>query len=140
MNRSSGLLLALSSLPTPYGIGDMGPSAYRFVDKLKEAGQKYWQVLPLGVVDEFGCPYASFSAFGGEPLLLSPEKLVQDGLIKSELLNLFKFREAENPAVDYQKVRFSKYQLLRQAYLEAKSLGWQRESFKSFIQKNEGWS
>ncbi len=140
MNRSSGLLLALSSLPSPYGIGDMGPSAYSFVDRLKEAGQKYWQVLPLGVVDEFGCPYASFSAFGGEPLLLSPEKLVQDGLIKKELLSLYKFRELENNPVDYQKVRFSKYQLLRQAYLEAKNLKWQRESFKRFIQKTESWS
>jgi 4-alpha-glucanotransferase len=78
-NRFSGLLLHITSLPGPYGIGDLGPAAYAFVDKLQEAGQCLWQVLPLGPTGYGDSPYQSFSTFAGNELLISPEILKREG-------------------------------------------------------------
>ena len=74
--RSSGILLHPTSLPGPFGIGDLGPEAYRWVDFLAESGQGLWQILPLGPTGYGDSPYQCFSAFAGNPLLISPEKLV----------------------------------------------------------------
>ena len=79
--RSSGVLLHITSLPAPYGLGDLGPSAYRFVDQLNQAGQSWWQVLPLVPTTVGNSPYTSYSAFAGNPLLISPEQLVDDELL-----------------------------------------------------------
>jgi 4-alpha-glucanotransferase len=79
--RASGILLHPTSLPGPYGIGDLGPAAYRFVDFLSDAGQKVWQVLPLGPTGYGDSPYACHSAFAGNTLLISPEFLAEDGLL-----------------------------------------------------------
>lgn len=79
--RRSGILLHPTSLPGPFGIGDLGPEAYRFADFLAGAGQSLWQVLPLGPTGYGNSPYMSFSAFGGNPLLISPERLVDEGLL-----------------------------------------------------------
>ncbi|MFY9436387.1 MAG: 4-alpha-glucanotransferase [Limnochordia bacterium] len=88
--RKSGVLLHITSLPSPFGIGDLGPCAYRFVDFLKAAKQKLWQVLPLGPVEPFGSPYAPYSAFAGNPCLISPELLIEDQLLSpSELAEPF---------------------------------------------------
>ena len=78
--RGSGILLHLTSLPSGYGIGDLGPSAYRFADFLQETRQSYWQILPLNPTDAKydHSPYHSLSAFAGNPLLLSPECLVRE--------------------------------------------------------------
>ncbi len=81
MPRASGILLHPTSLPGPYGIGDLGPSAWRFAATLAEAGQSYWQILPLGPTGYGDSPYQTFSAFAGNPLLISPEALLDDGLI-----------------------------------------------------------
>src|ERR1041385_5561266 len=96
--RLSGILLHPTSLPGPYGIGDLGPEAYRFVDFLVTAGQSLWQVLPLGPTGYGDSPYACYSAFAGNTSLISPEQLGSDGLLDS----------APAPA--------SKTQLLRRAY------------------------
>jgi 4-alpha-glucanotransferase len=80
--RASGILLHPTSLPGPFGIGDLGPEAYKFVDFLVEAGQKLWQVLPLGPTGYGDSPYACYSAFAGNTLLISPEQLVDDGLLE----------------------------------------------------------
>ncbi len=79
--RLAGILLHPTSLPGPYGIGDLGPEAYRFLDWLASAGLAYWQVLPLGPTSFGDSPYQCFSAFAGNPLLVSPEFLVRDGLL-----------------------------------------------------------
>src|SRR5947209_9293983 len=79
--RSSGVLLHPSSLPGPYGIGDLGPAAYAWVDALDRARQTIWQVLPLGPTGYGDSPYQCFSAFAGNPSLISPDLLVQEGLL-----------------------------------------------------------
>ena len=86
MDRSSGILMAMSSLPSPYGIGTMGKCAYQFVDFLKAAGQKYWQLLPLGPTSYGDSPYQSFSTFAGNPYLIDLDLLVKDGLLKKKEL------------------------------------------------------
>ena len=79
--RLSGILLHPTSLPSPYGIGDLGSSAYEFVDFLVESGQHLWQILPLTHTGYGDSPYQSFSAFAGQPLLISPEHLKDLGLL-----------------------------------------------------------
>ena len=81
MTRSSGILLHPTSLPSAFGIGDLGPEAYKFVDFLAAAGQSLWQVLPLGPTGYGDSPYSSYSAFAGNTSLISPERLVQEGLL-----------------------------------------------------------
>lgn len=82
--RGSGILLHPTSLAGGFGIGDLGPEAYRFVDFLECAGQRYWQILPLGPTGYGDSPYQSFSAFAGNTLLISPDKLVEDGLLSGD--------------------------------------------------------
>ena len=90
--RYSGILLHPTSLPSPYGIGDMGKGAYDFVDFLEKSGQTLWQVLPLGPTGYGDSPYQSYSVFAGQTLLISPEKLVEQKLIsENELRNLPEF-------------------------------------------------
>jgi 4-alpha-glucanotransferase len=96
--RQFGVLLHPTSLPGPYGIGDIGPSAHRFLDWLKAAGASLWQVLPLGPTGYGDSPYQSFSAFAGNPYLISPELLVKDGLLSKA--------EAKPPAFPADKVDF----------------------------------
>lgn len=87
--RGSGLLLHITSLPGPYGIGELGPEAHRFVDFLAMSGQKYWQVLPLGPTGYGDSPYAAFSAFAGNPLLISLETFVKEGWFPASDLTTF---------------------------------------------------
>jgi 4-alpha-glucanotransferase len=85
-NRTAGVLLHVTSLPSDFGIGDLGPAARRWVDVLADAGQQRWQILPLGPPGPGGGPYGCLSAFAGNPLLVSPEQLRADGLLdKSDL-------------------------------------------------------
>src|SRR5829696_9162502 len=86
-NRSGGVLLHPTSLSGPYGIGDLGLQAYRFVDWLESTGCKLWQVLPLGPTGYGDSPYQCFSAFAGNPYLISPDFLLQDGLLTQDDLN-----------------------------------------------------
>ena len=81
MQRSAGILLPISSLPSPYGIGCFSQEAYNFVDWLKEAGQTYWQILPLGTTSYGDSPYQSFSAFAGNPYFISLDALVEEGVL-----------------------------------------------------------
>jgi 4-alpha-glucanotransferase len=84
--RASGVLLHLSSLPSRGGIGDLGPAAYAFADFLAAAKQQYWQVLPLSPTGFGNSPYSALSAFAGNPLFISIEKLVEDGWLSGDCL------------------------------------------------------
>jgi 4-alpha-glucanotransferase len=79
--RGAGILLPISSLPSPYGIGTLGKEAYQFVDWLADAKQKYWQVLPVGPTSFGDSPYQSFSAFAGNPYFIDLDLLIEEGLL-----------------------------------------------------------
>lgn len=112
--RASGVLLHPTSLPGRFGIGDLGPEAWRFVDFLESTGQSLWQVLPLGPTGYGDSPYQCFSAFAGNPLLISLELLVSDGLLaESDLAEVPDFPATQ---VDYGSVIDFKSRLLRRAY------------------------
>lgn len=85
--RKSGILLHITSLPNQFGIGDLGSSAYKFIDFLHISKQRLWQILPLGPTDFYGSPYAPYSAFAGNHYLISPEKLVAEGLLSEQDIN-----------------------------------------------------
>ena len=82
--RAAGVLLHVTSLPSPYGIGDLGPSAIAWVDRLAAAGQSWWQVLPLGPTGFGHSPYQALSSFAANPLVISPDRLIEDGLLTAK--------------------------------------------------------
>ncbi|HLY17850.1 MAG TPA: 4-alpha-glucanotransferase [Bryobacteraceae bacterium] len=131
--RSSGILLHPTSLPGRFGIGDLGPEAYGFIDFLADAGQKIWQVLPLGPTGYGDSPYQLFSAFAGNPLLISPDRLAEEGLLTSgEMARAPVYPAGE---VDYGSVIRFKFELLRAAYGR---FGAHAE-LESFRQENAAW-
>src|ERR1051325_10412747 len=81
--RASGVLLHVTSLPAPYGIGDVGPAAVKWIDRLHDAGQTWWQALPLGPTGYGNSPYQCLSSFAGNGLLISPDGLIEDGLLRA---------------------------------------------------------
>jgi len=111
--RASGLLLHVTSLPSPYGIGDVGPAAVAWVDRLHEAGQGWWQALPLGPTGYGDSPYQSLSSFAGNPLLISPDWLVEDGLLRASDCAGGSFSPT---TVDFDAVERFKYALLETAW------------------------
>lgn len=134
-SRSAGILLHPTSLSGPYGIGELGPEALRFVEFLKEAGQGLWQVLPLGPTGPEGSPYSAYSAFAGNPLLISTDRLVADGLLEPGQVPE---RTPPGP-VDYGAVDGSKKGMLRQAYENAKASGGPGKGFDRFREEERGW-
>ena len=115
MQRSSGVLMPMSSLPSPYGIGSMGKEAFRFVDFLKAAGQTYWQLLPLCPTGAGDSPYSSFSTFAGNPYFIDLDTLVKERLLKKAEVEAVDF--GKNPErVDYGKLNGGRAPLLRKAY------------------------
>ena len=118
-SRSSGILLHPTSLPGPWGIGDLGPSAYQFVDFLELAGQRLWQILPLGPTGYGDSPYQCFSAFAGNPLLISPDRLIDVGfLARDEVEAIVADYAVAFPldTVKYGTVIAFKYSLLQRSF------------------------
>lgn len=139
--RLSGILLHPTSFSSPYGIGDLGKEAYAFVDFLKEAGQRLWQILPLTHTGYGDSPYQSFSAFAGQPLLISPEHLVSMGFLKEEELTDCPAGDSEH--IDYGAIIPWKEQILSLAYrrFTAKKEN-DRElenSFRTFCEEQRFW-
>lgn len=134
--RRSGILLHPTSLPSAFGIGDLGQAAYTFVDKLAEANQTLWQILPLVPTDDGGSPYASCSAFAGNPLLISLEELAKDGLLTEE--DLDDARVEPSARVDYKKAAESKLPLLEKAFRNFKATE-KPEDYATFCEKNAFW-
>src|SRR5260370_28170068 len=132
----SGILLHPASLPGRFGIGDLGPVAFRLADFLWAAGQKLWQVLPLGPTGYGDSPYQCYSSVAGNPLLISPEMLEQDGLL--DAANLESAPVGPPDDIDYQAVVRYKLPLLRTAYRNfvARGSGAMRQAFREFWDKN----
>jgi 4-alpha-glucanotransferase len=147
--RSSGVLLHPTSLPGPHGVGDFGPEAYRFVDFLHSAGQKLWQVLPLNPTGYADSPFQCFSASAGNPLLISLERLVDEGLLSNDDLciddlrnvNLRNVASFPLECVDYGVVGGFKIPLLKKAASNffANASAENRRKFEEFCQSNAHW-
>ena len=137
--RSSGILLHPTSFPSRFGIGDLGLEAYRFIDFLKESHQQYWQVLPLGPTAYGNSPYMCYSAMAGNPLLISPEKLRDEGLLTEEdFANLPGFPEEK---VDFKDVVPVKIELLKKAYehFRANATPILQKEFEGFCDSKAYW-
>ena len=139
MNRSAGILLHPTSLPGKFGIGDIGPNAYRFIDFLKASGQTLWQIFPLGPTGYGDSPYQCFSAFAGNPLLISPELLIERNLLSGNILN--DLRNWDQKIVDFGPVINYKYDLLRLAFstLGDKDKEFDMIAYSEFCEKNNYW-
>ncbi len=137
--RSAGVLLHPTSLPGPYGIGDVGPQAYRWIDWLASAGCRWWQVLPLGPTGYGDSPYQCFSAVAGNPLLISPDLLLKDGLLTED--DLADLPEFSADRVDYGPVIHWKFALLDRAYdhYKAQSPAALRAEFEAFQGQEFSW-
>jgi 4-alpha-glucanotransferase len=137
--RASGIILHPTSLPDTPGIGDLGDAAYRFVDFLAAAGQRYWQVLPLGPTGYGDSPYQCFSAFAGNPLLISPQQLITEGLLEHEQM-------APAPSPDVSRVDFGQVIPWKRALLAASFVRFrshassaQQADFARFCQDEARW-
>ena len=136
--RASGVLLHITSLPSPYGIGDMGPAAFAWVDRLHEAGQSWWQALPLGPTGYGDSPYQALSTFAGNGLLISPELLLEDGLLDAKACEGQSF---SSNAVDYGAVIQFKHRLLDQIWgnFNAGNRKDLRPNYEMFCHRQAHW-
>lgn len=132
--RKSGILLHISSLSSKYGIGNFGKEAYQFVDKLKEAGQSYWQILPLGPTGFGDSPYQSFSTFAGNPYFIDLEELINEGLLTKKECDDIDFGEG---SVNYKKLYDGRFKLLHKAYERANVI--ENREFEDFVFENSKW-
>ncbi|MCI0480061.1 MAG: 4-alpha-glucanotransferase, partial [Candidatus Dadabacteria bacterium] len=137
--RASGILLHITSLPSLFGIGDMGPESYRFADFLSETRQSYWQVLPINPTDNtFGnSPYSGPSSYAGNPILISPEIMKDAGYVSAADINMKTFQKPE--MVDYGLVTGSKTALLYRAFKNAEPHLPGDSGFMEFTRENEHW-
>jgi 4-alpha-glucanotransferase len=143
--RASGILLHVTSLPSEYGIGDLGPDSFRFVDFLQAAGQSIWQILPLGPTLRGNSPYSCYSAFAANPLLISPRRLVDDGWLSEKDLHrglgtdpASRFSASE---VDYSAVTEFKWALLQRAFdrFDETSEDGQLHELERFCDLHRNW-
>ena len=138
MNRFAGVLLSVTSLPSQYGIGCFDKAAYDFVDFLEKSGQRYWQILPLGASSHgsYDSPYQAYSAFAGNPYMISLADLIEEGVLTKEECDAVDF--GSDPAhVDYEKMSLNRLNLLHKAY-ERSNIS-QNVDYLIFCQENHWW-
>ena len=136
MNRCSGILMPVFSLPSPYGIGTLGKAAYDFADFLHAAGQRCWQMLPLGPTSYGDSPYQSFSTYAGNPYFIDLDMLIEDGLLTRDEVESQNWG-TEPRYVDYGKIYESRFAVLQ----KAKDRGWVRDQAEvaAFQAENSRW-
>lgn len=134
--RESGILLPISSLSSKYGIGCFSKEAYEFVDFLKEAGQRKWQILPLGQTGFGDSPYQSFSTFAGNPYYIDLETLIAEDLLTKEECDSHNFGE-DPVSIDYEKLYLGRFDILKQAF--KRYTGRNGEEYQIFIEENAYW-
>jgi 4-alpha-glucanotransferase len=134
MKRSCGVLLHITSLPSPYGIGTLGKDAEEFINLLRDSNQKYWQVLPINPVGYGNSPYQSYSAFAGEPLLIDLDDLVANGLLTKSKCEDSDFG-ADPTFVDFEKVARVKMRLLNEAFKSFE----EDIAYLAFIKEEAAW-
>ncbi len=136
--RSSGILLHPTSLPSPFGIGDLGPEAYRFIDFLAAGHQQLWQFLPLNPVGFGESPYQCLSAFAGNPLLISPEKLVASGWLTEGELPFAAFSNQNPVCIDFPRVKLWKEKVFRLAFDRFRH-GGRTHAYTAFLESTTDW-
>ena len=136
MKRSSGILLPVSSLPSNYGIGTLGIEAYNFIDFLKAAGQKYWQMLPIGPVGAGDSPYSSYSTFAGCYYYIDLDMLAEEGLISADDIAGFEWGR-DNESVCYELVSINKIAVLKIAFANGREK--LKDEISEFRQENSAW-
>lgn len=136
IKRSSGILMHITSLPSPYGIGTLGKEAYDFVDFLYKSGQSYWQVLPIAPTGYGDSPYQSCSAFAGNPYFIDLPLLTEMGLLKKDYYENIDFGE-DCTKVDYHKIFHKKMPILKKAFINSK--GKYESNIKKFRENNKTW-
>ncbi|MCR5792892.1 MAG: 4-alpha-glucanotransferase [Lachnospiraceae bacterium] len=134
--RSAGILMPVSSLPSPYGIGTFGKEAYRWVDALVAAGQTYWQVLPMGPTSYGDSPYQSLSAFAGNPYFIDLETLLEEGLLNREELSEVDWG-SDPGRIDYSLLFQNRFRVLRKA--KEASHFKEEENYKNFLEDSKYW-
>lgn len=136
MERSSGILMPISALPSPYGIGTLGKAAYNFVDFLAKAEQRWWQMLPVGPTSYGDSPYQSFSAFAGNPYFVDLEFLCQEGLLEQAEIDALDWG-SDPVSVDYGRIYENRFSLLEKAMQR----GWEKEkeNIIRFSEENKDW-
>jgi 4-alpha-glucanotransferase len=136
MERSSGILMPVFSLPSPYGIGTLGKAARNFIDFLKASKQRWWQILPVGPTSYGDSPYQSFSSFAGNPYFIDLDMLAEDGLLTEDEIAACDFGD-DPRKVDYGKLYENRFALLEKAFAR----GWERDRAEvaQFSEANSSW-
>lgn len=134
--RAGGILLAVSSLPSPYGIGAFSKEAYEFVDFLEQAGQTYWQILPLGPTGYGDSPYQSFSTFAGNPYYIDLTELIEKCWITQKDCDSYDWG-TDDGYVDYEKLYASRFILLKKAFVNSRIE--EEPEFQAFVKENDYW-
>ena len=136
MSRAAGILMPITSLPGKYGIGCFSKEAYAFIDWLKEAGQTYWQILPIHPTSYGDSPYQSFSTFAGNPYFIDLEELIEEGMLTREECDSMDFGDYEDD-IDYEDQYQNRYILLSMAY-ERSNIS-QDSDYQRFVAENRWW-
>ena len=136
MRRGAGVLLPVTSLPSPYGIGTFGRAAYAFVDFLRDAGQRYWQVLPLGPTSYGDSPYQSFSAFAGNPYFIDLDLLEREGLLTGAEISACGWGD-DPAAVDYARIYRHRFTVLHAAFRRSRHAD--PPAYREFCAENAVW-
>lgn len=147
-DRSAGILMAVSSLPSPYGIGAFGKAAYDFVDFVQACNHRYWQVLPLGPTTYGDSPYQSYSAFAGNPYFVDLDTLIDEGLLKKEEVTSIDWGAGEY--VDYEKQYNNRFVILHKAFERFKAVYAESKvklaaglpeykKYDDFVRDNSSW-
>ena len=143
LTRSAGMLLHVTSLPGNFGIGDLGPAAYRFVNFLESAGQSVWQILPLCPPSAANSPYSSYSAFAGNTLLISPELLVEAGWLAVETLESlaeeYQISEGNPSKVDFGTVEQFNRRVLAESFQQSRERVLESPDFNNFTEQQSWW-
>lgn len=136
MARVCGVLMPITSLPSPYGIGTIGKEARKFADFLKASGQSIWQILPVGPTSYGDSPYQSFSTYAGNPYMIDLDTLVEDGLLTQAQIDSF-FWGIQDETIDYGVIYNSRFEVLKLAYNKFKE--GDQKAFNSFKRRNSKW-
>ena len=135
LTRGAGILMAITSLPSSYGIGTLGDAAFRFVDLLVDLKQRYWQVLPIGPTSYGDSPYQSLSSFAGNPYLIDLDRLMREGLLTQEEIRGFNWGSDERD-IDYANLFENRFQVLKLAF---ERFDTEQTSFCQFVERNSFW-